>query len=94
MSKKIIMPDIPQIIDRLTLEVKAALLTWASACATTPVMRLGVPESLVIDGQDGIGMDLSGFSMDFPLMNVFRFQEGNLPATPEQLGDTLLSQLR
>lgn len=88
------MPDIPQFVDRLTLEEKTALCAGGSAWVTTPVMRLGVPELLVSDGQEGIGMDLSGFIMDPPLLNVFRFQEGSLPATPEQLADTLSSQLR
>ena len=40
--------DIQSIIDRMTLEEKAALCTGASPWSTTPVERLGVPEMIVV----------------------------------------------
>src|SRR5512139_3662452 len=46
--------DIQSIIARMTLEEKAALCTGASAWSTTPVERLGVPETIVADGPHGI----------------------------------------
>ncbi len=46
--------SIQAIIDKLTLEEKAALCTGASAWTTTPIERLGVPEMIVSDGPHGV----------------------------------------
>ncbi len=48
------MTDIHAIIERMTLEEKAALCTGASAWTTTPAPRLGVPELVVADGPHGV----------------------------------------
>ncbi len=49
------MPDkIKAIIDKMTLEDKAALCTGASAWTTTPIEHLGVPEIIVSDGPHGV----------------------------------------
>lgn len=48
------MPDIKEIIDRMTLEEKAALCTGASPWTTTPIERLGVPALLCSDGPHGV----------------------------------------
>ena len=48
------MPDIKSIVERMTLEEKAALCTGATAWTTTPVERLGVPEMTVSDGPHGV----------------------------------------
>jgi beta-glucosidase len=48
------MKDIQSIIDKMTLEEKAALCTGASPWTTTPVERLGVPEMIVSDGPHGV----------------------------------------
>lgn len=48
------MTDIESIVQQMTLEEKAGLVTGATAWTTTPVERLGVPEILVADGPHGI----------------------------------------
>ena len=48
------MPNIRSIIERMTLEEKAALCTGASPWTTVPVERLGVPEMIVADGPHGV----------------------------------------
>lgn len=48
------MSDIQSIIERMTLEEKAALCIGASAWTTTPVERLGIPEMFVSDGPHGV----------------------------------------
>jgi len=48
------MTDIQAIVSNMTLEEKAALCTGASAWATVPVERLGVPEMIVSDGPHGV----------------------------------------
>jgi beta-glucosidase len=48
------MQDISSIINQMTLEEKAALITGASAWTTTPVERLDVPELFVADGPHGV----------------------------------------
>ncbi|TLN26013.1 glycosyl hydrolase [bacterium] len=45
---------IQTIIERMTLEEKAALCTGASMWTTTPIERLGVPELIVSDGPHGL----------------------------------------
>ena len=45
---------IQAIVDKMTLEEKAALCTGASAWTTTPVERLGIPEMTVADGPHGV----------------------------------------
>lgn len=49
MSDKIL-----SIIEKMTLEEKAALCIGASAWTTTPIERLGVPEMIVSDGPHGL----------------------------------------
>jgi beta-glucosidase len=48
------MKNIASIVQQMTLEEKAALVTGASAWTTTPVARLGVPELFVADGPHGV----------------------------------------
>lgn len=48
------MTDIESIVQQMTLEEKAGLVTGATAWTTTPIERLGVPEILVADGPHGI----------------------------------------
>lgn len=48
------MQDLSSIINQMTLEEKAALITGASAWTTPPVERLGIPELLVTDGPHGV----------------------------------------
>ncbi len=49
------MPDrIETIIEKMTLEEKAALCTGATAWTTIPIERLGVPEMTVSDGPHGL----------------------------------------
>lgn len=48
------MTQIDMIIEQMTLDEKAALCTGASAWATTPIERLGVPELFVTDGPHGV----------------------------------------
>lgn len=48
------MTDIEAIVNKMTIEEKAALCTGASAWTTTPVERLGVPEMTVSDGPHGV----------------------------------------
>ncbi|MFN3333989.1 MAG: glycoside hydrolase family 3 N-terminal domain-containing protein, partial [Caldilinea sp.] len=48
------MQDLSSIINQMTLEEKAALITGASAWTTTPVERLGIPELFVADGPHGV----------------------------------------
>src|SRR5258706_6755234 len=48
------MPEIQAIIQKMTLEEKAALCTGASPWTTTPIEHLGVPEMLVSDGPHGV----------------------------------------
>jgi beta-glucosidase len=48
------MPHIQSIIDKMTLEEKAALCTGASAWTTVAFERLGVPGMLVSDGPHGL----------------------------------------
>ncbi|HWQ04829.1 MAG TPA: glycoside hydrolase family 3 C-terminal domain-containing protein [Longilinea sp.] len=45
---------IQAIVEKMTLEEKAALCTGASMWTTTPVERLGVPELIVSDGPHGL----------------------------------------
>ncbi|MBI9050163.1 MAG: glycoside hydrolase family 3 C-terminal domain-containing protein [Anaerolineaceae bacterium] len=46
--------NIQAIVNKMTLEEKAALCTGASAWTTTPVERLGIPEIVVSDGPHGV----------------------------------------
>jgi len=48
------MLDIESIIQKMTLEEKAALCTGAGPWATTAIPRLGVPELIVSDGPHGV----------------------------------------
>jgi len=48
------MESIDRILDRMTLEEKAALCTGASSWTTTPVERLGLPETICCDGPHGV----------------------------------------
>ncbi len=46
--------NISKLIEKMTLEEKAALCTGASPWTTTPVERLGLPEMTVADGPHGV----------------------------------------
>jgi beta-glucosidase len=48
------MKDLAEILAAMTLEEKAALCTGASSWTTTPIERLGVPESVCSDGPHGV----------------------------------------
>ena len=45
------------------------------------------------EGAEGIGMDMTGFLLDLPLLSVFHFQEEALPETPEALVEGLLEEV-
>lgn len=44
-------------------------------------------------GSEGIGMDMSGFLMDMPLLSLLEFQENMLPASPDEILHGLLAQV-
>ncbi len=48
------MQDIVKIVQQMTLEEKAALVTGASAWTTTPIERLDAPELFMADGPHGV----------------------------------------
>jgi beta-glucosidase len=62
---------INDLINKMTLEEKAALCTGASPWTTTPVERLGLPEMTVSDGPHGVRR----------VADVNDFIAGSLPAT-------------
>jgi beta-glucosidase len=45
------------------------------------------------EGSEGVGMDMSGFLMDMPLLGLLEFQEGMLPSSPDEMVDGLLAQV-
>ncbi len=45
------------------------------------------------EGSEGVGMDMSGFLMDMPLLGLLEFQEGMLPTSPDEMVDGLLAQV-
>ena len=45
------------------------------------------------DEESGIGMETMNFMLELPLRDIFYFQEAALPMAPEDLVDSLLSQL-
>jgi beta-glucosidase len=45
------------------------------------------------EGSEGIGMNVSGFMMDMPFMDMLYFFSSNLPNTPEEVVDGLLAQV-
>src|SRR5512137_1174399 len=55
--------NISNLIEKMTLEEKAALCTGASPWTTTPVERLGVPEMTVSDGPHGVRRVADIYSM-------------------------------
>ncbi|MCA9902066.1 MAG: glycoside hydrolase family 3 C-terminal domain-containing protein [Anaerolineales bacterium] len=63
--------NIQSIIEKMTLEEKAALCTGASAWSTTPIERLDVPEMIVSDGPHGVRR----------VPNVHEMASTSLPAT-------------
>jgi len=65
------MMKINNLINKMTLEEKAALCTGASPWTTTPVEHLGIPEITVSDGPHGVRR----------VANVNDFVAGSLPAT-------------
>ncbi len=48
------MANISDLINKMSIEEKAALCTGASPWTTTPIQRLGVPELVVSDGPHGV----------------------------------------
>jgi beta-glucosidase len=50
-------------------------------------------ETFGVEGDESIGMDVSGFMMDMPFMDMLYFFSDNLPTTPEKVVDGLLSQV-
>jgi beta-glucosidase len=65
------MTKITEIIEKMTLEEKAALCTGASSWTTIPIERLGVPEMTVSDGPHGVRR----------VADVNSLAEKSLPAT-------------
>ena len=65
------MTNINELIEKLTLEEKAALCIGASPWTTTPVERLGIPELTMSDGPHGVRR----------VADVNDFITGALPAT-------------
>jgi len=65
------MPDIQTILDQMTLEEKAALITGATVWTTVPVERLGVPAMMMTDGPHGVRRS----------SDVNAIGKGTLPAT-------------
>jgi beta-glucosidase len=63
--------SIKAMIEKMTLEEKAALCTGASAWTTTPVERLGIPEMIVSDGPHGLRR----------VPDVYSMSSKSLPAT-------------
>ena len=45
------------------------------------------------DGHEAIGMDMTGFMMEMPLLSMLLFQEKVLPLPAEDLVDGLLRQV-
>jgi beta-glucosidase len=45
------------------------------------------------EGSEGVGMDMSGFLMEMPLLGLLEFQENALPASPGEVVDGLLAQV-
>jgi len=45
------------------------------------------------EGSEGIGMGMSDFAMDMPLLDVFEYQENTPPASPEEMVAELLAQV-
>lgn len=61
-----------------------------------PLFQQMKPQMLATFGGEGsedIGMEVSDFLMDMPLLNVFEFQENTLPASPEEMVAELLAQV-
>lgn len=56
-------------------------------------MQAEMSRAMGADQDEGIGMDMSGFILDLPLLSVFHFQEGGLPVSPEEMVDALISTL-
>ena len=65
------MTKITDLINKMTLEEKAALCTGAGPWTTTPVERLGIPEMIVTDGPHGVRR----------AEKITTFVEKSLPAT-------------
>ena len=65
------MTKLTDLINKMTLEEKAALCTGASPWTTTPIDHLGVPEMTVADGPHGVRR----------VADVNDFIAGSLPAT-------------
>lgn len=50
---------VEEMIEKMTLEEKAAICTGASAWTTTPVERLGIPELMLADGPHGLRREIN-----------------------------------
>ncbi len=60
-----------------------------AAVAQQMAAAFGAPE----EGSGNIGMDMTGFLMEMPVMSLLQFNEDQLPGTPEQMVDEMLAQL-
>ncbi len=60
-----------------------------AAIAQLMAATFGAPE----EGSGNIGMDMTGFIMEMPLISLLQFNEESLPGTAEQMVDEMLAQM-
>lgn len=58
------MVDIKALLDRLTLEEKAALCSGVSSWQTTPIKRLNIPSVFMADGPHGVRKEIADKTVD------------------------------
>ncbi len=94
------MPDIENIIQQMTLEEKAALVTGASPWSTVPVERLGVPKMVVSDGPHGLRRVKDEFSLGEESLPATCFPTASCVASSwdvelvEEMGKTIAEEAR
>ncbi len=94
------MPDIEKIIQQMTLEEKAALVTGASPWSTVPVERLGVPKMVVSDGPHGLRRVKDEFSLGEESLPATCFPTASCVASSwdvdlvEEMGRTIAEEAR
>jgi beta-glucosidase len=94
------MPNIEKIIQQMTLEEKAALVTGASPWSTVPVERLGVPKMVVSDGPHGLRRVKDEFSLGEESLPATCFPTASCVASSwdvdlvEEMGKTIAEEAR